>query len=113
MFEELKERYSDDIELIGVLDEYESFIKSPLKDAIQTAKKVLVKVMESLDAVDIIDLDSESRDVERIKMLMDMLIAKSIEIDDIATKRNIVIEEKVGSYADRAAEKKRNELNRS
>lgn len=112
MFEELKEKYKDDYELISILEEYEVFIQSPLKEAVQTSKKVLIKVMQSLDAVDIIDLDSESRDVERIKMLMDMLIDKSIEIDDIVNKRNIAMQEDESvSYADKAADAKRKALN--
>jgi hypothetical protein len=113
MFEDTRERYPDDEELKDILDDYEYFIKSPIHESVKTAKHVIKVIQESLGNVSIIDLDSESRDVERIKMLMDLLITKSIEIDDIVTKRNIDTgeEEKV-SYADRAAEERRKALNK-
>jgi hypothetical protein len=112
MFEELKEKYSDDIELISILDEYESFVTSPIRESVITAKHVIGVIQKSLNHVDLIDLDSESRDVERIKMLMDLLIIKSIEIDDIVTKRNIDTGEvKRKSYSDKAADEKRKMIN--
>lgn len=111
MFEEIRSRYSDDIELMGVLDEFESFIKSPVYESVKTAKAVLVVIQESLNEVKHIDLDSESRDVERIKMLMDLLISKSVEISDIQKKYSIAEEENTMSYSDKAASLKRKSLN--
>jgi hypothetical protein len=108
-YTELKEKYKKDIDILTIIEEHESFLKSTLYESVKTAKFVLSIVQKTLDGVNYINLNSEDKDVERIKMLMELMINSSVKLDEIILKHNIVLadSEEGKSYSDQWADKKR------
>ena len=90
---ELKEKYKDDIDLVIILDKYDKLTTSPIKRSIDLFNHLDNLVGNALLGLDYIDLQSESKDVERIKQLMELHFNLSLKIHKGLAEESFVLTE--------------------